>query len=50
MCASDADFRDSTAAARANAWLGGQGSAEAFRSLLPSLGLSDAGQTALLQR
>jgi peptide-methionine (S)-S-oxide reductase len=43
----DARFRDSTAAARANGYVGGHGTAEAFRREIGDLGLSVAAQEEL---
>jgi peptide-methionine (S)-S-oxide reductase len=45
-----ADFRDSTAAARLNGYLGGYGDSDILKKNLDSLGLSESGKTALLQR
>ena len=44
-----ADFRDSTAAARLNGYIGGYGDAETLNKNLDSLGLSESGKTTLLQ-
>ncbi len=44
-----ADFRDSTAAARLNGYLGGYGDAETLKNNLDKLGLSEAGKQALLR-
>jgi peptide-methionine (S)-S-oxide reductase len=43
-----ADFRDSTAAARLNAYIGGYGDADTIKKNLDKLGLSASGQQALL--
>jgi peptide-methionine (S)-S-oxide reductase len=43
------DFRDSTAAARLNGYLGAYGNKDALKNSLDSLGLSDSGKRALLQ-
>ena len=48
MYPSDADFRESTAAARVNGWLGGVGDAKDLLGTVDSLGLSDAGRDRLL--
>lgn len=45
-----AEFRDSTAAARLNGYLGGYGDQDSLKQNLDSLGLSESGKTALLQR
>jgi peptide-methionine (S)-S-oxide reductase len=44
------DFVNSTAAARANAWIGGHGDAETVKKELPATGLSAASQKQLLER
>jgi peptide-methionine (S)-S-oxide reductase len=44
-----ADFRDSTAAARLNGYLGGYGDLETLKNNLDKLGLSESGKRALLQ-
>ena len=45
-----ADFRDSTAAARLNGYMGGYGDLDTLTKNLDSLGLSESGKTALLRR
>ena len=44
------DFVNSTAATRANAWVGGHADPDAVKRELPSMGLSAASQKALLDR
>jgi peptide-methionine (S)-S-oxide reductase len=44
------DFIHSTAAARANGYVGGYGSPEALKREIDSLGLSPAGKKKLLKR
>jgi peptide-methionine (S)-S-oxide reductase len=44
-----ADFRDSTAAARLNGYLGGYGNLDTLKKNLTSFGLSNSGQKALIQ-
>jgi peptide-methionine (S)-S-oxide reductase len=46
---SPADFRDSTAAARLNGYVGGYGDTDTLKKSLNSLGLSESGKQALLQ-
>jgi peptide-methionine (S)-S-oxide reductase len=46
---SPADFRDSTAAARLNGYVGGYGNPDTLKKSLNSLGLSESGKQALLQ-
>lgn len=48
LCTSDEDFRESTAAARVNAALGGQASRASLQPVLESLGLSSTGLADLL--
>lgn len=43
------DFRDSTASARLNGYLGGYGDPSSLKNNLDSLGLSESGKLALLQ-
>ena len=45
-----AEFRDSTAAAKLNGYLGGNGDADILNESIDSLGLSEAGRRALLER
>lgn len=44
-----ADFRDSTAVARLNGYVGGYGDSETLRKSLDGLGLSESGKRALLR-
>jgi peptide-methionine (S)-S-oxide reductase len=44
-----ADFRDSTAAARINGYVGGYGDPDSLKKNLDKIGLSQSGQQALLQ-
>jgi peptide-methionine (S)-S-oxide reductase len=44
-----ADFRDSTAAARLNGYIGGHGDADTLAKQIDSLGLTETGKTTLHQ-
>jgi hypothetical protein len=49
MYPEEKDFRNSTAAARVNAYLGGHGTAETLQKEIAGFGLSEAGRRALLE-